>query len=66
MTIQASDGTATSADYSAQPVTATIAVGATSGTALLILSLVADTLDEPDETILVEGTQDYPTLQNSG
>ena len=56
VTIQASDGTATSADYSAQPVTATIAVGATSGTALLILSLVADTLDEPDETILVEGT----------
>ena len=57
VTVTVSAGTASTGDFAAVPdFTLTIAAGRTSGTATFMLTPVDDSIDEPDETIVVEGT----------
>ena len=57
VTVSVSAGTASTGDFAAVPdFTLTIAAGRTSGTATFMLTPVNDSIDEPDETIVVEGT----------
>ncbi len=56
MTLTVAPGTAVAADYTATSATLTIAAGATTGTATLVLTPRLDTLAEGPETVVVRGT----------
>ncbi len=57
VTVSVSAGTASIGDFAAVPdFTLAIPAGRTSGTATFMLTPVDDSIDEPDETIVVEGT----------
>ena len=54
--LSVSPETASASDFTAAAATLTIVAGQTSGTATLSLTPVADSVDEEDETVMVEGT----------